>query len=222
MKDLVIVCAGGFGREVLGLIEDINSSSRKWNIIGFHNTDQDKEEGSQPEEICGLPLLPRQTFNALPHTTCLAIATGFPLAKAEIARKLSHYTFPTLIHPSVIKSPRVQISETGCIITAGNILTTEIELKDFVTLNLACTVGHDCTIGKYSVISPGVNISGNVHIGMGCNIGTGSSIIPGKNIGDWVTVGAGAVVSKNLEPGVTAVGIPAKPISTRESMPEFS
>lgn len=55
----------------------------------------------------------------------------------------------------------------GVVVTAGNILTTEIRLHDFAMLNLMCTVGHDCEIGRFVTVSPGVNISGNVGAGGG-------------------------------------------------------
>jgi sugar O-acyltransferase (sialic acid O-acetyltransferase NeuD family) len=219
MKDLVIICSGGFGREVLALVQDINSVRQEWNVIGFYNTDV--SQSKVPSDVAGIIILSKMQFERLSPNTYLTIASGFPKVKAEIAKELSSYNFPTLIHPSIIKSSRVTISNIGCIVTAGNIITTDVILEDFVTLNLACTVGHDCRISKYSVISPGVNISGNVAIGRGCNIGTGASIIPGKSLGEWVTVGAGAVVSKDLEAGTTAVGVPAKPISKLELIPDF-
>jgi acetyltransferase-like isoleucine patch superfamily enzyme len=100
----------------------------------------------------------------------------------------------------------------GCIICAGSILTTDIILHDFITLNLMCTVGHDTEIEEYSSFMPSVNISGEVNVGKGVYVGTGAKIINQVDIGEGTIVGAGAVVAKSLPANCTAVGVPAKPI----------
>jgi sugar O-acyltransferase (sialic acid O-acetyltransferase NeuD family) len=118
--------------------------------------------------------------------------------------------FPTLIHPSVICSDDFVSIGKGCIICAGTVLTCNIEIQDFVILNLMCTVGHDTIIKHYSSAMPSVNISGEVIIHQGVYIGTGAKIINQLEIGRNTVVGAGAVVSKSLPSNCTAVGIPAK------------
>ena len=71
----------------------------------------------------------------------------------------------------------------GNIICAGNILTVNVVLGDFVILNLSCTVGHDAVIESFVTVYPGVNISGCVKIGQGVELGTGSKIIQGIAVG---------------------------------------
>ncbi len=92
------------------------------------------------------------------------------------------------------------------------IITVDIELEDFIILNLLCTVGHDTIIKSYSSFMPSVNVSGEVVINDGVYVGTGAKIINLLEIGENTIVGAGAVVSKSLPANCTAVGIPAKPI----------
>lgn len=104
----------------------------------------------------------------------------------------------------------------GCIICAGCILTTNIKVKDYVTFNLQCTVGHDTVINKYSAFMPTCNISGEVNIAEGVYCGTGVKIINLTSIGEYSTVGAGAVVTKPIPAKCTAVGVPAKPIIFHE------
>ena len=105
----------------------------------------------------------------------------------------------------------IEIGE-GSVICASNILTCNIKLKKFITLNLCCTVGHDTIIEDYSSFMPSVNISGEVKIKRKVYVGTGAKIINQLSIGENTVVGAGAVVSKSLPANCTAVGIPAKPI----------
>ena len=214
MQPIVIYGAGGFAREVLTLIEDINRERARWQFIGF----LDDNAASVGRSMNGHPILGGldwlDSANALPH---VALGVGNPATKRKLACSLRGRVagFPQLVHPNVVMSSRVDMGE-GVIITAGNILTTETRLGDFSMLNLMCTVGHDSTIGEYATVSPGVNVSGNVHIGEGADIGTGVKIVQGVGIGEWTIVGAGAVVARDLPPNCTAVGVPAKPIKLRE------
>ena len=109
----------------------------------------------------------------------------------------------------------IKIGE-GTIICGGTILTCNIEIGSFVTLNLCCTVGHDTIIKDFASFMPSVNISGEVLIEEKAYVGTGAKIINQLQIGKGTIVGAGAVVSKTLPPNCTAVGIPAKPIKFHE------
>ena len=104
----------------------------------------------------------------------------------------------------------------GCIVCAGNLITTNVRIGDFVILNLGCTVGHDTVIHDYAAFMPSVNISGEVVIGEGVYVGTGAKIINQLEIGEYAIVGAGAVVSKSLPSHCTAVGVPAKPIKNNQ------
>lgn len=208
MKDIVIIGAGGFGREVAWLIEDINRIEQTWNIIGFI----DDNEAIQGKEINGynvvgnIEWLSKQELNVV-------CAIGESMVKKKVIENLkdSNNLYPVLIHPSVIKSNSVEVGE-GAIICAGNILTVNINIGRHVIINLDCTIGHDAVIGDYSTILPSVNISGQVKISDSVSVGTGSAIIQGVTIGKNTTIGAGAVVTKTLPANCTAVGIPAKPI----------
>ncbi len=100
----------------------------------------------------------------------------------------------------------------GNIICAGNILTVNIILKDFVILNLSCTVGHDVVLESFVTVYPEVNISGCVIIKKYAEIGTGSKIIQGKVIKEHTIIGAGAVVVKDITESGTYVGVPARKI----------
>lgn len=208
MKDIVIIGAGGFGREVAWLIEDINKVEHKWNLIGFVDDNKD----IQDKEINGYKVVGNIEWlrNQELHVVS---AIGEPIIKKKVLNKISdsknHY--PTLIHPSVICSERVSFGE-GTIICAGNIITVNIDIGKHVIINLDCTIGHDTIVGDYSTILPGVNVSGFVKTGKCVNVGTGSAIIQGINIGENTIIGSGAVVTKDLPANCTAVGVPAKPI----------
>lgn len=208
MKDIVIIGAGGFGREVAWLIEDINKVSEEWNIVGF----VDDNETILGEEINGYKVvgnvewLKRQKLNVVN-------AIGDPIIKQKMINRLegSKNQYPVLIHPSVIFSDKVTIGE-GSIICAGNIITVDVEIGRHVIINLSCTIGHDAIIGNYTTILPGVNVSGFAKIGECSSIGTGTAIIQHVTIGHNTIIGAGSVVIKDLPADCTAVGVPARPI----------
>ena len=208
MKDIVIIGAGGFGREVAWLIEDINKVNNEWNIVGF----VDDNKSIQGTEINGYKVV--GDIDWLEKQEVFVVnAIGNPVIKKKVMDKLdgSKNIYPILIHPSVIYSERVTFGE-GSIICAGNTLTVDIQIGKHVIINLDSTIGHDAVIGDYSTILPSVNISGCVNIDKCVNIGTGSAIIQGMKIGNNTIIGAGSVVTKDLPENCTAVGVPAKPI----------
>lgn len=139
---------------------------------------------------------------------------GGPRLKEELYHLYSvnnNISFPTVISTYAIVSDRI-IFGKGCIVCAGTVMTVDINIGNFVTLNLNCTVGHDAVLEDFIQVNPSTNISGNVRIGKGCDVGTGVKIIQGKTIGENTVIGAGAVVTKDIPANCTAVGIPAKPL----------
>ena len=201
MKNIVIVGAGGFGREVKTLIDSVNQIDPIYNFRGYSSF--------FIEVLGGI-----SDLNAVNAPIEVAIAIGTPMIKKNILSQLDNKNiqYPVLIHPSVIYSNDEISIGKGSIICAGSVLTCNINLGDFVILNLMCTVGHDTIIKDYASFMPSVNISGEVIINEGVYVGTGAKIINQLEIGKNTIIGAGAVVSKSLPSNCTAVGIPAKVI----------
>ena len=214
MEKIVIVGAGGFGREVKMLIDQLNSKENVYEFIGYYDDGFARGTKINSNEVLGSILDLASTIEKLN----VVVAIGAPDIKKKIVEKLSNpnLRFPTLIHPSVLIGNEFVSVGKGCIICAGTIITCNIVIKDFVILNLMCTVGHDSSIHSYASFMPSVNISGEVVIHEGVYVGTGAKIINQLEIGKQTIIGAGAVVSKTLPEKCTAVGIPAKPIKFHE------
>lgn len=211
MKKIAIFGAGGFGREVQSLIEQINKAQQTYEFIGYF------DDGVQKGKLINnFPVLGGvNEANKWTEPLNMVFAIGDPTTKRKVIEQINcpFITFPVLIHPNVlIGDMQFNSIGEGCIICAGNIITVNIKIGAHVILNLSCTTGHDTIIGDYSSFMPTVNISGEVIIENCVYVGTGAKIINQLTIGENTIIGSGAVVSKSLPANCTAVGIPAKPI----------
>ena len=215
MQNIVILGAGGFGREVLDIIIAQNKVSKRWKILGF----VDENPELKGKVLNGYPVLGSfDWFSKIDLKEIRVVcAIGDNISKKKVAEKAKGLglRFANVVHPSVIMTEFVTLGE-GVIICAGCILTNQITIGNHVIINLDVTIGHDSIIEDFCTLSPGVHISGRNKIGEGANVGTGAVTIQGIVIGRWSIIGAGAVVAQDIPDKVVAVGVPAKPIKQVE------
>jgi sugar O-acyltransferase (sialic acid O-acetyltransferase NeuD family) len=208
MKDLVIYGAGGLGREVALLIDQINQVKKQWNFVGF--VDDNIHVNSD------LPVIGAfETLANAKSKLSVVMAVADPCIRHKLVSNIDpnkHLHFPVIVHPRANTGAATNRIGRGVIITDGVIMTTGLIVSDFVIVNLAVTIGHDVKVGGFTSIMPAANISGNVRIGARTLLGTGAKILQNISIGDDVKVGAGAVVIRDVLDGQTVVGVPAKPI----------
>lgn len=214
MKKIAILGAGGFGREVKTIIDAINKVNPTYDFIGFFDDGIEKGLLINNYDVLG----GINDINKYDEDLSIVVCIADPKIKKKVISNInnSHIDFPSIIHPKASITDEFVTIGKGCIICEGTIITCNIEIKDFIILNLMCTVGHDTVIEDYCSFMPSVNISGEVKIEQGVYVGTGAKIINLLDIGENTIVGAGAVVSKSLPANCTAVGIPAKPIKFHE------
>ncbi len=208
MKKAVIVGAGGFGREVHKLIDEVNNLSPTWQLVGY--IDEGLPAG---KVINGLSVLGGDSvFDTLPMDVSVILAIGNPTALFRLANKLTHYgrEFPNIIHPSVCLDDENNTIGVGNIFTYGFYLTRNISIGSFNVFNTRVTIGHDTKIGSFNVFMPNVQISGNVTI-ENCNFfGMNSSVLPKKKIGSKNLIGACSLVIRSLRDEQHVFGIPAQ------------
>ena len=211
MKDLIIIGASGFGREVAWLVERINSKEPTWNLLGFIDDNDD----IQGQKINGYAVLGKSEDVSKYTGAYFVCAIGASKTREKVINQVKGINpdikFGTVIDPSVEMSNLVTVGE-GTIICAHTIITVNVEIGSHVIINLDCTVGHDAVIQDFVTLYPSVNVSGITNIGYCSELGTGMQIIQGKTVGNYSIVGAGAVVVKDIPDKCTAVGSPAKPI----------
>lgn len=209
LKKIAIVGAGGFGKETLVMINQINAIKMYWQVIGFFD---DKVQRNSP--VTGLRVLGGiDDLNNHQQELSVVIAVGDPRTRKMIVDRIKNplVNYPNLIHPVATIGENIKAG-AGCIITAGCRLTIDITLNDFVLLNLNTTIGHDVSIGSYTSVMPGVHLSGYVQVGEEVLIGTGASVLQNVCIANQAVIGAGAVVNRSVEIGRTVAGVPARPI----------
>lgn len=206
---LVVVGAGGHGREVLDVVDDLNRVHPSFQVVGVVD-----DQPTHVERLAarGVALLdgfddPRIVEGA--HYV-VGVA-GAAARRSLVARAEAAGLRPVALwHPTAVTGAMNRMGE-GLIVFPLASYTTNIVFGRHVHLSRNATIGHDCEIGDFVTILPGATVSGDVRIGDDVWLGTGATVIQGVTIGAGTTVGAGAVVTRDLPPGVVAYGVPAKP-----------
>lgn len=211
MKDLIVIGAGNFGREVAQIIDDINHDKREWNFLGFIDETADKH-GTLVNNNLVLGSFDWLEQN-LTSPVCAVCAIGNTRDKYSLIRKASLYNvnFCNLIHPEAKISKFVDMG-TGNIICFNSFISVNTKIGNHISINPGCGIGHHTIIGDFSTLYWNVTLSGNVQINEGCEVGSNAVVIPKRTVGKWSILGAGAVVVKDIPENCTAVGVPAKPI----------
>lgn len=214
MKDLVIIGAGDFGREIANVVERINCIENEWNLMGFIDDNAELQE----KMIDGYKVIGDSDWlNTIQNEIYAICSLGVAGTRKKVVSKFtnSNIKWATLIDPDARLYKDSAVGE-GSIICGGSILAINTKVQNHVIVNLNCTLGHDDIISDFCVVNPGVNVSGKVLVNECVDLGTGVKVIQGLTVGKNTTIGAGAVVIKDLPENCTAVGAPAKPMKFKE------
>lgn len=207
--DVVIVGAGGHGRETLDVLESAGTGA--WRFLGFAD---DGEVHADRLERRGAALVELSELD--PATTRYLIGIGNSGSRKEIDQRMTAmgFTPATVLHPTATTGGDVRLGG-GVVLAAGARVTTNVTLGRHTQLNVGACVSHDCDVGDFVTFSPGVYVNGDCTIGERAFFGTGAIVTPGCKIGEGAVVGAGAVVLGDVAAGATVVGIPASTTSER-------
>ncbi len=212
MKQLVILGAGGFGREVLDWACQSEAHGRDWVVKGFLDDNPRALDGFAP----GAPLLGPIATHQPALDEVFICAMGNVAAKRRCVELIRGRggLFINVVHRTAVVSPAATLGE-GVILCPYSIVTAGARLGNFTAVNLHSTVAHDAVVGDWSQLHCHVDITGFVVLGAGVLVGSRASVLPGVRVGDGATVGAGATVLRDVPAGATVYGPPARVLAAQ-------
>lgn len=209
MKDVVILGAAYFGREVYSMVMDCIADGAKWRFKGFLDDrlnilDDFAHEG---EMLGGV-----EEYS--PSSNDIVIpALGNPEVRSKYVKSLlsKGAVFGTMIHPTAYVGRNVQIG-TGCVVTQRAILTAALKVGNFVNIGVVTTLSHGNLVGDFSQFAGYCCVTGEVRIGKFVECGCAVSIVPRLSIGDHAQLCTGSVVLRSVKPFEKVLGNPARVI----------
>ena len=211
-RRLVIVGAGGFGREVHSWVKSSPKFIARESIGSVVFIDDVADPATVPAPIIGgiEAYIPAED-------DVLICAIGSPEYRRSVVERLSSRgaKFVEFIHDSVVFGEKVR-TQPGLVLCPNVVITTDVDLGEHVHINTGSTIGHDVVIGDFVTLSSACNLAGRVTIEDDAFLGTAVTIIPGKTVGRGALVGAGSVVLKNVAPGITSFGNPSTSYGPRK------
>lgn len=205
---MLIIGSSGHAAVLLDAIELVGSYS----VVGF--LDDTLESGTQKNGYSVLgKLAEAQTVCAQMSVRCVVIGVGDNWWRRKIHTDLwqvcPDLQFPTIKHPSAVVSASAEIAG-GTAILAGSHVGPRSRVGKFCILNTGSSLDHDCVLGDFASLAPGVFTGGRVKIGECSAIGVGASISHRISIGSHSVVGTGAAVVRDIPDLVVAYGNPAR------------
>jgi len=204
-KNLLIIGAGGHGN----VVADIAGKMKKWQSIVFLDDDEEVIKSSRGIKVIGKSTDAKSYIKD--HDIFIAIGSSKTRENLQTQLELAGANIPVLIHPSAVVAEQVEL-EAGSVVMAGVVISCNTRIGKGCIINTSTTVDHDNELGDYAHLSAGVHTGGGAKIGKGTFMGIASVVSSNVIITSGCTIGAGAVVIKDLLEAGTYVGVPARKV----------
>ncbi len=202
MSRVLIIGAGGHAKVACDIATEMGMQ-----VAGFLSDDPSK----RGETILGSPVLgPIDAWRDY-EGVLLALGVGANDKRKEAFARCQGASWATLVHPRASLSRFATVGE-GAMVAFGACVGPDARIGRAAIVNTKASVDHDCRVGDFAHVAVGATLAGTVVVGEGAMVGAGATVIQNLTIGDWAMVGAGAAVVRDVLPGVTVVGVPARPI----------
>lgn len=212
MRNLVIVGAGGHGRELLDVVEAVNDVHPTWRFLGF--LDDGPSDAGRLERRRARVLGPVSCLRDVDADYLVGIGDSEARQRVAALSDINGRTAAVLVHPAATVGGDVELSP-GTVLCAGARVTTNVRLGRHTHVNVNAVVSHDGRVGDFVTLSPGALVNGTVILEDHVMLGTAAVVTPGRTVGARTWVGAGAVVVEDLPPDVVATGVPARIVRAR-------
>jgi sugar O-acyltransferase (sialic acid O-acetyltransferase NeuD family) len=208
--DLVVVGAGGFGRETVDAVRAMNAGGASWRLLGY----LDDNPSLVGQHVNGVPVLGGVQELANLANAFVVVTTGRPdnyTSRPRIvdALDLPAERYATIVHPSAAISASSQIGP-GCVLLACVVLTSAVQIGAHVSIMPHVTLTHDDVVEDFATLASGVCLGGRVRVGQCAYVGSGALIREDRAVGDGALVGMGAVVTVDIPPQEVWAGVPAR------------
>lgn len=207
MKNLVIIGAGGCGREVLQWAKDINEVENRWKLKGFLDDNLNVLDGKR----CDLAILSAVDDYVVEQDDEFACCIGNSKIRKMVVEKLKAKGafFATLIHPTAVVADSCTLGQ-GVIIYPYALISDNAVIGDGCIVNMHSSVAHDSVLGEYCTISAHCDVTGMCKFGNRVFMGSASHVVPSSKIGNDVYICAGSTVMARVRDGMKVLGNPAK------------
>jgi sugar O-acyltransferase (sialic acid O-acetyltransferase NeuD family) len=218
-RKLVVVGAGGFGRETVEAVRALNAAGGQWRLAGY----LDDDPALHGTLIGGVPVLGDTGELGNMPDVAVVVCTGRPdnyLSRPRIVETLAlpPERYATIIHPSASVSTTSRVGP-GTVLLAHTVLTAGVVVGSHVATMPHVILTHDDVVGDFATIASGACLGGNVRVGRSAYIGSGALVREDRSIGSGALVGMGAVVTRDIPPHEVWAGVPARYIRNADAAP---